>query len=224
MKYFDFAVVLTRFFRKRRLRNLRILFPPSEHPRVLDIGGTPAIWEMLDYPSEVTLVNPNRKAFTGHGKKLRLSYVNMVGDGRHLQCADKSYDLAFANSVIEHVGGEVDAAAFASEMRRVGRSVYCQTPNKWFPVEPHLGALFLHWFPQLLKNYFVVRFFTMWGLMNKPTRQEAYDAVTEIRLLTKSELRRLFPDAEIRTERFLLLFPKSFIAIRRGAVTQAAAA
>ena len=77
-------------------------------------------------------------------------YFPVVGDGRCLEYLDRSFDLAFANSVIEHVGGPSDADALASEMQRVGKAFYCQTPSKWFPVEPHVGTLFLHWVPGLL--------------------------------------------------------------------------
>jgi hypothetical protein len=98
-------------------------------------------------------------------------------------------------------------------MQRIGRAFYCQTPNKWFPIEPHLGTLFLHWFPKLLDHYFVLRYLTLWGLMHKPDRNTARIAARDARLLTKSELRRLFPEASIVTERIALL-PKSYIAMR----------
>jgi hypothetical protein len=114
------------------------------------------------------------------------------------------------------VGDEKDAEAFAREMQRVARSFYCQTPNKWFPVEPHLGTLFLHWVPKLLNNYPIIRYCTLWGLMHKPTPEQARDVLRDIRLLTKSELRHLFPKAEICVERCLFVFPKSYIAIYRG--------
>jgi SAM-dependent methyltransferase len=217
MKYWDLARIFTRWFRKRRFQQFHALFPPAEYRRVLDIGGTPGIWESLDYPADITLLNIDEAALDGYGSNPRRHYSGMVGDGRRLQFGDKEFDLAFANSVIEHVGDENDASDFAKEMRRVGRALYCQTPNKWFPIEPHLGTVFVHWFPQLLKHYLVVRYLTLWGLMNKPTPQQARDAVADIRLLTQSELRTLFPDAEIHVERFLLLFNKSFIAVRRCA-------
>jgi len=216
MTFRDLELFFTRMFRKRRFRNFQALFPAARHPRVLDIGGTPDIWEMLDYPSEVTLLNVSEIALKGRSRNPCRRYITVLGDGRKLQWQDRSYDLAFANSVIEHVGDEHDAVAFAGEMRRVARGVYCQTPNKWFPIEPHLGALFLHWVPIILNNYYVVRYCTLWGLLNRPTRQQAREAVSDIRLLTKSELRRLFPDAEIRAERFLFVFAKSYVAIRRG--------
>ena len=38
--------------------------------------------------------------------------------------------------------------------------------------------------------------------------------VDQTRLLTKSEVRQLFPDCEIITERTLWVIPKSYIAVR----------
>ncbi|MBS1850162.1 MAG: methyltransferase domain-containing protein [Acidobacteria bacterium] len=216
VNYWDLARTCTQFFRQRRFRNFHAVFPPAQHGRVLDIGGTPEIWEMLDYPGEITLVNPDAAVFERPRTNGRRTYRTEVGDGRGLEYADKAFDLAFANSVIEHVGDEQDASAFAREIQRVGKAFYCQTPNKWFPVEPHLGTLFLHWVPGLLNRYWVIRYCTLWGLMNKPSPQDAADCLAHIRLLTKKELRKLFPDAEIHTERFLFVLPKSFIVIRRS--------
>jgi hypothetical protein len=84
-----------------------------------------------------------------------------IGDGRSLEFADKSFDLAFSNSVIEHVGDWTDMRQFAAELQCVGKSFHCQTPNKWFPVEPHFGTLFLYWIPSLLSRYVIVRYLTL---------------------------------------------------------------
>jgi hypothetical protein len=141
-------------------------FPPSICHTVLDIGGTSHIWDMLGGSYEVTLLNSDpREIETGR-------YPCIIGDGRSLEFPSKSFDLAFSNSVIEHVGNWGDMEHFAAEQRRVGKSFYCQTPNKWFPVEPHLGTLFFHWWPRLLRVYFVTRYLTLWGLMNKPSREQ----------------------------------------------------
>jgi len=163
---------------------------------------------MLKYPSAISIVNSDTRELA-----LSNGYATAVADGRMLPFPTRAFDLAFSNSVIEHVGGWDDMERFASELRRVGNSYFCQTPNKWFPLEPHLGTIFLHWFPWLLHHYFVVRYLTLWGLINKPSPATAAQSLAEIRLLTRSELERLFPDARIVTERFLLL-PKSYTAVR----------
>jgi Methyltransferase domain len=213
MYYWDLARHFTRRFRSRRYRNFTTLFPPELCQRVVDLGGSAELWEMMQYRSHITLVNISdtwlRVPENSYGV-----YVAMVGDGRRTDFLDHSFDLAFSNSVIEHVGNEADAARFAGELRRIGKAYFCQTPNKWFPIEPHLGTLLLHWLPSLLENYFVLRYLTLWGLMHKPDRATARLAARDARLLTKRELRRLFPDAEIVTERLAFL-PKSYAAMRR---------
>jgi hypothetical protein len=60
----------------------------------------------------------------------------------------------------------------AAEMLRVGKRVYCQTPNRWFPVEPHYLALLVHWLPTACFTYFVHRYMTVHGLITKPSREK----------------------------------------------------
>jgi hypothetical protein len=222
MYYWDLARHFTRWFRGRRYRNFTALFPPERCKRIVDLGGSAEVWEMMQYPAHITLVNisegwlkiPERSVGT---------YVAVVGDGRRTGYPDGHFDLAFSNSVIEHVGTEQDAARFAGELQRIAEAYYCQTPNKWFPIEPHLGTLFLHWRPSLLENYFVLRYLTLWGLMHKPDRATAKLVARDARLLTKKELAKLFPGAEIVTERIAFL-PKSYAAMRRPERAQRAPA
>lgn len=206
MNYSRIAFFFMERFRKRRIQIFCAAFPPSVCRTILDVGGTPQIWQMLDTPYEVTLLNEDpRELETGEGRCV-------IGDGRDLRFPDNSFDVAFSNSVIEHVGGWEDMQRFASELRRVGTFFYCQTPNKWFPVEPHLGTVFLHWWPGLLNFYFVTRYFTLWGLLNRPSRVQVQKSLASIRLLTRRDLEHLFPGATIVTERFLLL-SKSYAAL-----------
>jgi SAM-dependent methyltransferase len=59
---------------------------------------------------------------------------------------DGQFDLVYSSSVIEHVP-RARRAAFAAEVRRVGRGLYVQTPAYSFPVEPHSLLPFAHWLP-----------------------------------------------------------------------------
>jgi len=204
MGYSRFAAFFMRRFRKRRMKFFSSTFPPSACRTVLDVGGTSQIWDMLDGSYEVTLLN-------GDPRELEQArHTCVVGDGRSLQFPSKSFDLAFSNSVIEHVGNWDDMQRFAAELQRVGKSFYCQTPNKWFPVEPHLGTLLIHWWPRLLNRFFVTRYLTLWGLMSRPSRRQVEKSLANIRLLTRGDLEQLFPGATIISERFLLL-SKSYI-------------
>jgi len=58
---------------------------------------------------------------------------------------NKQFDWVFSNAVIEHVGNWEAQLLFINEMLRVGQHVFFTTPNKYFPVESHTNALFVHW-------------------------------------------------------------------------------
>ena len=126
---------------------------------------------------------------------------------------DGSFDVCFSNSTIEHVGSRSDQERFAAEVRRVGRGVYVQTPARSFPVEPHWYGLCIHWLPRRVQKR-IARWVTLYGLVRKPGPEIVSHLVDEYRLLTFREMRRLFPDCEIRRERFAGL-TKSFVAVRR---------
>jgi hypothetical protein len=55
---------------------------------------------------------------------------------------------------------------------------------------------------------------TPWGLISKPSKDDVEMMVNTTRLITKSEMRLLFPDCRIVTEYLLPFIPKSYIAIR----------
>ena len=63
------------------------------------------------------------------------------------------------------------------------------------------------WQRRLLRN------FTVWGLLTRPSPARVDEIVREIRLVSYREMEELFPDCEIRRERFLLL-TKSYTAVR----------
>ena len=66
-------------------------------------------------------------------------------DGYDFPFEDKEFDWVFSNAVIEHVGDDDAQLHFLNEMMRVSRNVFFTTPNKYFPIESHTNALFLHW-------------------------------------------------------------------------------
>lgn len=135
-------------------------------------------------------------------------------DGCRMPFADRSFELLHSNSVIEHVGTWERQQAFAAEARRVGRTLWVQTPAREFLVEPHLLAPFVHWLPRGWQRR-LIRNGTIWGLMTRPTPQQVGEFLNEVRLLTRGEMQQLFPDCRILTERFLGM-SKSYIAIRQS--------
>jgi SAM-dependent methyltransferase len=102
-----------------------------------------------------------------------------------LPFADGEFDLVYCSSVIEHVAPP-RRAAFAAEVRRVGRGWLVQTPAFSFPLEPHSLLPAAHWLPVALRRRY-------WRL-------GAAGEWEEISLLRRAEIEELFGPA--RAERF----------------------
>lgn len=196
------------YFRPRRKRKFMANFPEVTHGApVLDVGGTTCWWEE-DFPKDinVTIVNTDGR----HQAEVEsLGFKFSKADGRKLPFGDKEFYLTFSNSVIEHVGTLADQERFATEAARCGQKLYLQTPNKWFPIEPHLIALFIHWLPFKIARR-LIRYFSIWGLVAKPSQATIDEFLLTTRLLTKKELARIFPHAHVIEEKFFGL-TKSYI-------------
>ena len=209
-----FLGTVSGFFRRRRLRRFRAFFSEAACRRVVDLGGSTYHWELLDWPGEVSIVNRDAEELgTGLGNDRR-RYRFVVADATRTGLPDGSFDLAFSNSVIEHVGDREDQRRFAAEMLRLAPNVWCQSPNRWFFFETHLMTVFVHYLP-LSWQVPLVRNFSLWGWLNRPTRDQARAYLGISRLLTRRDMEELFPGCEILVERFLGL-PKSFVAVRRA--------
>jgi hypothetical protein len=124
---------------------------------------------------------------------------------------DKSFDVVLSNSVIEHVGTLSDQKRMANEIRRVGKAYFIQTPNRYFPLEPHFLIPFFQFFPTNLKIYLAENFKPGWYRNRKI--EAAIEDAQQIRLLSKKELMRLFPDGKIWEEKVMGL-TKSFIVYK----------
>jgi hypothetical protein len=120
-----------------------------------------------------------------------------------------------SNSVIEHVGSYSRMVAFAQEVRRVGQAYYVQTPNFWFPVDPHNAVPLLHWLPGAVRLAMETRFNL--GLARRTDFAGAADRIDHRRMVSQPMMRALFPDARHAAERFALIFKKSLIAYRLAA-------
>ena len=197
-------------FRRRRMRHFLETLEPTSTTTILDVGGYPSTWRLIHLRSQITVLNvhPIDHVAADDDPPIR----TIVGDGCNLEFADESFDIVFSNSVIEHLGSLEKQKRFANECRRVGRHVWVQTPAKSFFIEPHLLTPFIHFLPRRVQRA-LIRHFTVWGLLTKPTAEGVRDFLAEVRLLRRSEMRDLFPDCRIVSERWLGL-AKSYIAVR----------
>jgi ubiquinone/menaquinone biosynthesis C-methylase UbiE len=142
------------------------------------------------------------------------SFVSLVGDAKNMkEFEDESFDVVFSNSVIEHVGGFEQQRQMANEVRRVGKRIFLQTPNRYFPIEPHFLFPLFQFLPTRFQVYIIQHFSPGW-LGKAADREQANKIVSSIRLLTKKELGILFPGVSIHQEKAFGL-AKSFVVEKR---------
>lgn len=197
--------------RRRRFAFFLSLLNKIRRPlRILDVGGTREFWDMMGRDAlgdaHVTMLNLAAEPVSSP------SFESVAGDARDLsRYGDASFDVVFSNSVIEHLGPNfADQKRMADEMRRVGKRYFVQTPNRYFPLEPHFLTPGFQFFPVDLRVWLVSNFNVGW-YKKIPDKEEARREVESISLLSRGDVRRLFPAAKIYEERILGL-TKSFVA------------
>jgi hypothetical protein len=178
---------------------------------VLDVGGTNSFWELRGWAGRsdvrVTTANLIQEAQT------HSNITPRVCDATDLsEFGDGAFDIVFSNSVIEHLRTYEAQSAMASEVRRVAPRYWVQTPNFWFPVEPHFLTPAWHWMPRRARIALLQRHRFGWR-GPCPDPEVARMTVEEVRLMRRRELVRLFPEARLVEERFGPLV-KSFVAVR----------
>ena len=194
-------------FRRRRFALFQSLLAQVERPvHILDIGGTEDYWKMMNLDDDqvfITLLNLQQE-------NIAISNITSIaGDARDIKVEDQSFDIVFSNSVIEHVGTFDDQSRMANEVRRVGERFFVQTPNRYFPLEPHFLFPLFQFLPVNLRVWMLQHFDLGW-FAREPDRVKAGEIVKSIRLLNKTELSALFPMAAIYEEKILGL-TKSFV-------------
>jgi SAM-dependent methyltransferase len=132
-------------FRVKRMKLFVDELDPSSTTLILDIGGTFLNWDFIAVKPKITILNlslPNDDIVDKYDHKF------IIGDATKLEFADNSFDVAYSNSVIEHLYTWETQIKFANEAMRVGKKLYIQTPAKSFFVEPHYITPFIHFLPK----------------------------------------------------------------------------
>ena len=151
--------------------------------------GQDTNWRFVDVDSEIVLLNLVVTGGCGHAAA---NITSVQGDGCDMPYADDEFDICFSNSTIEHLHTRENQERFASEIRRVGRSYYVQTPARAFPLEPHWLGLFIHWLPRRVQRR-VARWGTLYGLVGKPSQAQVDALIDEYRMLSKARAARVVP-------------------------------
>ena len=167
--------------------------------RILDVGGTAHMWQRYrgELPAQihVTLLNND------FAERPELPYVSyVVGDARQMEMfPDHHFDVCYSNSLIEHLG-TADQRRVANEIRRVSQGYFVQTPNRYFPMEPHFLVPGWQFLPVSLRARLLQGTDLGWMKRERdPAR--AREAVESIRLLSERELKGLFSDGCIYREK-----------------------
>jgi len=194
-------------YRKKRFEFFQTLLSKIEKPiSILDVGGTYQYWKLMGENSEniqLTILNlENSNSMTDD-----IAYIS--GDARQMKFGDLSFDVVFSNSVIEHVGDLNEQKKMASEIRRVGKRYFVQTPNRSFPLEPHYLFPFFQFLPMKWRIW-LVRHYKLGWMPQQENEEKANEMINSIRLLSKQELINLFPDGKLYEEKIFGL-TKSFI-------------
>jgi SAM-dependent methyltransferase len=170
--------------RRNRHEIYRALISARADASILDIGCGAGGLAQFEPDSRITGVDLPHRAPDGY-EAPRREYVQ--ADARDLPFANKEFDVAYSNSLIEHLE-PADRVAFANEVRRVARVYFIQTPNRWFIIEPHVLLPFFQHLPLAARR-------RLWrfGVSKAPFE--------DVRLLDARELRRLFPDAVVVREK-----------------------
>ena len=112
--------------------------------------------------------------------------------------------------LIEHVGGWADQRTAAAEIRRISPRLFVQTPNRYFPVEPHFLVPGFQFLP-IAARVALVRRFALGHMPREPEPERAMASVKSIRLLDAGAMRALFPGSRIFREKIGFL-TKSLVA------------
>jgi hypothetical protein len=182
--------------------------------RVLDLGGAPSIWAHVPLPLDITLLNLPGTASFGEFEILKdpalkhHTFHVVEGDACHVeQFGDRSFDLVFSNSVIEHVGPPKNQAEFAREVLRLGKSYWVQTPSKWFPIEAHSGMPLYWFYPEWMRA-------ALMRSWRKKVPSWWLDYIDTTRVLSRRRMAELFPNGHTLVEYFFG-FPKSYVSYSR---------
>ena len=181
---------------------------PGPDAAILDVGGTSAMWLGTGLEKNVTLLNLTEPK----QKDLQMGFKAVKGNALDMHMfADQQFDIVFSNSVIEHVGSYENQKRFASEVHRVGRHFWVQTPNRRFPVEPHFLFPFFQFLPRNMQKQIALIWKPSHFKRHGIPREKILAELANIRLLTEAEFNQLFSRANlIREEMFG--FTKSFVA------------
>jgi hypothetical protein len=198
-----------RRWRRRRMQLFLSTMRPRHGARVLDIGGRPDLWRQVATDLQITLLNLSSE-FHRLTMTERATFGLIEGDACYLPNAASGYDLAFSNSVLEHVGSHRRQELFAATIRKAS-AYWIQVPAPAFPLEVHCQVPFWWLLPSRLRRRLIRHWY-------RSGKRRIARQMAGTRPITAARLRALFPDGRLLEERWFGL-PKSYYVYFRHAPT-----
>jgi len=219
---------ISRGTRRRRARLFGRLFAVTPRTRILDLGSSDGshiatLLQGMPVAPENVFIADIREDLLEEGRRRFGFHPVLIPESGQLSFEDRSFDIVFCSSVIEHVtvpkervweersGTEfrqlsrIRQAEFAREIRRIAVGYWVQTPYRWFPIESHTWLPLVGWLPRSLQVPLLRLTNRVWVKRTKP----------DWNLLVAKDMKNLFPDADIIFERLCGL-TKSLIAVKRA--------
>lgn len=213
--------------RKRRAAIFQSYFQFEAETKILDLGSENGsniariLANTAVAPHNVFVADIDESFVNEGHKKFGFTPI-VISENGNLPFPDKFFDIVYCSSVLEHVTipkHEVwnlssnhlfkekawrKQKEFAREIRRVAKSYFVQTPNRWFVIESHSWLPFVGWMPRPAQIKLLKLSNQVWVKKTAP----------DWRLLTRRELGELFPEAQILDEKFALM-TKSLMAVKK---------
>ncbi|OFV85381.1 MAG: hypothetical protein A2620_00635 [Acidobacteria bacterium RIFCSPHIGHO2_01_FULL_67_28] len=180
------------------------LLRPAPETRILNVGASGATAGLAD---QFEAFYPHCGRIVGGGlvkadvRDYARSFPEVqaaVFDGCALPFADQAFDIVYSNAVLEHLPSWPAQQRFADEVRRVGRAWFVTTPNFWYPIEAHYHLPLWQFLP------------TRW--QQRLARALGKTPYPPLRLLSRREMRRLFPESRVFGCR-VTFYPETLIAV-----------
>ncbi len=200
--------------RLKRAAFFRERFVLTERTRILDIGSETGdninlvLSGTTILPKNVFIADIDENLIRQGAEKFGYQTILLDESGK-LSLEDKSFDVVYCSSVIEHVTVAKDEIwrissekefqekafenqkKFAAEIGRVGKRYFVQTPARSFPIESHTWLPLFSFLPRPL----------LLNAMRVTNRFWIKSAPPDFNLLDAKQMTELFPEAEIVYEK-----------------------
>lgn len=162
------ALNLSAFNRQRKWKIFQKKFAPAETTTILDVGFSDKEYSATDnfleknytWPQNITALGVDQpREFTKRYPQVKTVHY----DGHVFPFADKTFDIAWSNAVLEHVGDAQKQILFLKQIKRVAKHAFITTPNRYFPLEVHTRLFLLHFLPKKLFDRILIRLKKEWA-------------------------------------------------------------